>query len=66
MDLKTLIETIKISPKYKSDQDINKEKLEYLTDYSWFKEVFYKKISDIFILYYNIKEPLKIINVDER
>jgi len=66
LDLKTLIETIKISPKYKSDQDINKEKLEYLTDYSWFKEVFYKKISDIFISYYNIKEPLKIINVDER
>ena len=66
LDVKTLIEAIKISPKYKSDHDINKVKLKFLTDYSWFKEIFYKKISDIFILYYNNREPLNIINVDGR
>ena len=66
LDVKTLIEAIKISPRYKSDHDINKVKLKFLTDYSWFKEIFYKKISDIFILYYNNREPLNIINVDGR
>ena len=66
LDVKTLIEAIKISPKYKSRHDINKVKLKFLTDYSWFKEIFYKKISDIFILYYNNREPLNIINVDGR
>ena len=66
MDLKTLIESIKISPKYKLDGDNNKAKLNFLTNYSWFEEIFRKKISDIFSLYYNNKEPLKLLILDKR
>ena len=48
LDLKTLIETIKISPKYKLNDDINKVKLRLLRNHPWSNEILSKKISDIF------------------
>jgi len=66
LDLKTLIETIKISPKYKLNDDINKVRLQLLSNHPWSNEILSKKISDIFNLYYYKKEPLKLLILDKR
>ena len=66
MDIKTLIENIKISPKYKTNKNINEEKLKSLNNYSWFKTFINKNFSEIFKIYYNEKEPLNVYYINQK
>ena len=60
-----LLSKMNISPKYtKSKIDSNKNNLEKLNEYSWFRNFIGQKYIELFKQYYNNKQPLKQIIID--
>ena len=60
-----LLSKMNISPKYtKSKKDSNKNNLEKLNEYSWFRNFIGQKYIELFKQYYNNKQPLKQIIID--
>jgi len=62
--IKDLLETVKISKKYKQyNEDTNKKNLEALIKEPWFQQIFDMKFLDLFVYYYNNEQPLKEITL---
>ena len=64
--IKQLIEKLEVSKKYKIVQlnegiNVNNEKLNHLSKYSWFNVFANKSFFELFKMYYNNREPLKYI-----
>jgi hypothetical protein len=62
-----ILKNIDISNKYKHyNKDINKMNVEALIKYSWFRKIFETKYLELFLHYYNNKEPLKDLILFEK
>ena len=62
-----ILKNIDISNKYKYyNKDINKMNVEALIKYSWFRKIFETKYLELFLHYYNNKEPLKDLILFEK
>ena len=72
--IKEIFENMGVSEKYKNySENKNKENIEKLKGYNWFKSLFEKNYLDFFSLYYNNGQPLKqktilgeVIKISER
>ena len=62
-----ILKNIDISKKYKYyNKDINKMNIVALIKYSWFRKIFETKYLELFLHYYNDKEPLKELTLFEK